>query len=479
MQRGWGGAAGGRAGPGGGAVGGRRVTATGGTVLASPAAAGARRLAACIHRRPIDQMRALRLLLALMGAAAAAAATIPAPSSLATCVDDVIAFARDADVAIAAAQPAPFAVRPPLFHLHVPRTAGRTLHGCLLTLAVPPSERCARAYGPGGGARAAKASGCTVLASHDDASLLPLLPAGTGVIVQIRHPLARVLSAYEFAAESAALAAAGVAAEAPKAPRSGGPRTPVAVVWPWSYLVPWVRGEMEQGGAQCETKGATVGPSQLKPLPLHTFVDSPLVADLIHNGATLQVLGATNGSRARGAARVRECVAASPAAASAAADAAEARLRRWATTGGAIGVSERLDESVGAVAAARGWSLSRGPAWPPSSLANGDKPLDVHKLGSAFRQCEGRTRDRSGRRRERAARVLGAAPLGAEGRALLPAELRARILALNAADVRLHAVAGELLDTALGGRKVELPQPPVQAAPAQRVRSAAADADEL
>ena len=75
--------------------------------------------------------------------------------------------------------------------------------------------------------------------------------------------------------------------------------------------------------------------------------------------------------------------------------------------------------------------------------------------------------------------MLGAAPLGAEGRALLPAELRARILALNAADVRLHAVAGELLDTALGGRKVELPQPPVQAAPAQRIRSAAADADEL
>lgn len=423
-------------------------------------------------------MRSLSALLALMGAAAAAAATVPAPSPLATCVDDVLEFVRAADAAIAAAGNATPPTRnpPPLFHLHIPRTAGRTLHACLLTLAVKPSERCARAYGPGGGDKAARGPGCGLLASHDDASLLPLLPAGTDVVVQVRHPLARVLSAYEFATESAALAAAGLAGVAAAPPRKPGapPRTPVAAVWPWSYLVPWARAEMEAtGGKPCAAGAAAAGCAALASVPLPAFVDAPIVADLVHNGATLQVLGATNGSRAPGAARVRACVRGNAAAAAAAAAAAEARLRRWAAAGGAVGVSERLDDSVAAVAAARGWPLA-GPAWPPPSHAGGDAPVTTNTLGAAFRHCEMRTRDRAGRRRAHAAGVLGGAPLGAGGRAAVPADLAARILAINAADVRLHAVAGELLDAALaGGKGGKLPPPPGAATPAALARGAA------
>ena len=49
----------------------------------------------------------------------------------------------------------------------------RTLHACLLTPAVPPADRCGRAYGHGGGLAALNSTTpCRLLASHDDAGLL-------------------------------------------------------------------------------------------------------------------------------------------------------------------------------------------------------------------------------------------------------------------------------------------------------------------
>jgi hypothetical protein len=363
---------------------------------------------------------------------------------------------------------------PPIFHLHVPRTAGRTFHGCLLAAAVPSTDRCPRAYGPGGG-DAAAGTACGLLASHDDASLLAALPASTLVAVQVRHPLDRVLSSYEFATESAALAAGGAVkarpAHRPRGDRGGalGPPTPVAAVWPWSHLVPWLKGLMEEaagvcaagggGQARCAAEPATL-PHFPPPLTLAEFVAAPITADLVHNGATLQVLGATNASRAPGAAAVRACVSSDPSAAAAAADAAADRLRAWAAAGGHVGVSDRLDESVEAAAAAFGWSLAAPvPAKAAANASSSSRPSHPPRsLGRAYRDCEARTRDRSARRRARAAGVLGGAPpLGADGRAAVPPGVRDAILAANVADVALHAVAGDLLDAARRGGGERLP----------------------
>ena len=378
--------------------------------------------------------------------ALAAATVAAAPRTHTPCVDTVRAFV-DAQNERLASRPLHTGETPPIFHLHTPRTAGRTLHGCLLTPAIDAAQRCPRAYGPGGGAAAA-AVDCVLLASHDDASLLESLPRDTRVVVHVRPPLDRVLSAYEFATEGAALwvggrvrrPADGVNKRGPTRP--SGPPIPVAAVWPWSHLVTWLVGLMEERGAGVQA-----------PITLPEFVEAPPTLDLVHNGATLQVLGATNASRAAGAARVRACVASDAEAAAVAADAAAARLRAWVSAGGHVGTADRLDASVAAAAAALGWSMDA----PTATTTQRGRAAS---LGGAYRACEARTRERAARRRARAAELLGSAPLGAAGRAALPARVRQRILQLNAADVRLHDVAGELLDAALARREVApLPTP--------------------
>jgi hypothetical protein len=85
-------------------------------------------------------------------------------------------------------------------------TAGRTFHTCLLRLGTPPAARCPKSYD-----RLTPAdtlSNCTLLSSHDDFSAVQSLPAGrVAVVTQLRDPLERFLSAYEFAIEVGLLAA--------------------------------------------------------------------------------------------------------------------------------------------------------------------------------------------------------------------------------------------------------------------------------
>ena len=57
-----------------------------------------------------------------------------------------------------------------VFFLHVPRTAGKTYATCMLRPATPPSKRCTAAYD--GLKMNISQEGCTVLASHDDFSIM-------------------------------------------------------------------------------------------------------------------------------------------------------------------------------------------------------------------------------------------------------------------------------------------------------------------
>lgn len=121
------------------------------------------------------------------------------------------------------------------YFLHIPRTAGRTLWSCFLKPGLPVAERCAKSYDvlrfePG-------ITSCGLLSSHDDYSMLhTLLPANTTSVTQLRDPLQRVLSAYEFSVE--------VAARFEGAPDNSTfqhNRTLTTEVWPWSLLVPMVQ----------------------------------------------------------------------------------------------------------------------------------------------------------------------------------------------------------------------------------------------
>ncbi len=130
-----------------------------------------------------------------------------------------------------------------VYFLHVPRTGGRTFHMCFLKYAFPATKRCPKAYDhlrinltlPN----------CNLLSSHDDFSVVENLPDRASVISQMRDPVDRFLSAYEFAIE---VASRQVTRQSPRADMRAKAMQDGKVltdnVWPWSHLVPWFEADM-------------------------------------------------------------------------------------------------------------------------------------------------------------------------------------------------------------------------------------------
>jgi hypothetical protein len=82
-------------------------------------------------------------------------------------------------------------------------------------------------------------------------------------------------------------------------------------------------------------------------MPLAEFVEHPIAAELLHNGATLQVLGLTNYSYWAGAGPLRACLGANSVAREMLLGLARRRLAAMAH----VGLTERLEESVLSMAA--------------------------------------------------------------------------------------------------------------------------------
>ena len=71
-------------------------------------------------------------------------------------------------------------------------------------------------------------------------------------------------------------------------------------VWPWSYLAPWMEADMtqrqaaESGAADAASAEGSAGTDPYNNslfMPLRQFIEEPIVKDLLHNGAALQVSG--------------------------------------------------------------------------------------------------------------------------------------------------------------------------------------------
>lgn len=208
------------------------------------------------------------LLLALLSALAAAAGSSsspagsqPAAAAAADCRGLLQQF-----YSFNAKEAAPLAPENLVYFLHIPRTAGRTFHSCLLRLGTPGRRRCPKAYDH---LRIDFAlPQCHLLSSHDDFSVVEQLPANTAVVTQLRDPVDRLLSAYEFAIEVAAR-------QLRRSKNYVKPKGRVVTddVWPWSYLVPFfvddikpkVRGDVmgaarrSRGDAICPAVGDCVG----------------------------------------------------------------------------------------------------------------------------------------------------------------------------------------------------------------------------
>lgn len=247
-----------------------------------------------------------------------------------------------------------------LFFLHLPRTAGRTYHSCFLKTATPPSRRCEKSYDV---LRLnASIPSCGLLSSHDDMSISKNLPEDTAYITQLRDPVDRVLSAYEFSTEVAARALHD------PAPRHDPRATNTRNVWPWSGLVPWLEEELVLRSHRFKTQSERDTSHLLDPynnsliLPLHEWIESPLVHKLVHNGQTMQVLGLTDYSQWEEAGSMRECLQ-SPA------EEAQARRRQALALAikrishfAHVGVTEMLNESIASLAAILGLRM-QGLAW--------------------------------------------------------------------------------------------------------------------
>ncbi|GBF98742.1 hypothetical protein Rsub_11291 [Raphidocelis subcapitata] len=295
----------------------------------------------------------------------------------------------------------PFNVDNMVYFLHVPRTAGRTFHTCLLKQGVPASKRCPKSYDhlridvglPS----------CRLLSSHDDFSVVQQLPPGTAVVTQLRDPVDRFLSAYEFAIEVASRQVKKPPNQAKNRTATAG-RTLTDEVWPWSHLVPFfvqdTRARLAAATAKADAEKAAGGPGHwlqlateegrtyywnkarntskwqldeadkphlvppLDPynnpltMPLAEFAAHPLAVDLVHNGEAFQVLGLTNYSHWPKADALRQCAISDQGVARELSAYAKRRLATFAH----VGTTDALFESVEACAGALGMALD-APAY--------------------------------------------------------------------------------------------------------------------
>ncbi|XP_075633192.1 protein-tyrosine sulfotransferase isoform X2 [Castanea sativa] len=133
-----------------------------------------------------------------------------------------------------------------LFFLHVPRTGGRTYFHCFLKKLYNNLE-CPRSYDklrfdP-------SKPKCRLLVTHDDYSMMSKLPSQrTSVVTILRNPVDRVFSTYEFSIEVAArfLLHPNLSSVIQMSERLRSKTRGVSTldIWPWKYLVPWMREDL-------------------------------------------------------------------------------------------------------------------------------------------------------------------------------------------------------------------------------------------
>lgn len=262
----------------------------------------------------------------------------------------------------------------------------------MLKTGVAPSRRCPRAYDH---LRIANMSmpNCDLLSSHDDFSVVSMLPDGVSVLSHIRDPVDRFLSAYEFAVEVAARTAFR-----PKTARKNPTKIATEDVWPWSYLVPffasdlrkrnealrdalspdndpphgsWVlvhhpdgdefyynkKLEQSKWNLTEEERSSLLPPLDPYDNPIYMslldFVKDPITTELLHNGQTFQVLGITNYSHWGDAAEFRKCFWDDEATQSQLIKVALNRIDKFMH----VGSTSRLEDSVTAAAAAMKFNL--------------------------------------------------------------------------------------------------------------------------
>ncbi|KAI0513562.1 hypothetical protein KFK09_009587 [Dendrobium nobile] len=379
-----------------------------------------------------------------------------------------------------------------LFFLHVPRTGGRTYYSCFLKKLYANTDECPRSYDklrfdP-------RETNCRLLATHDDYSVMSKLPKDkTSMITILRNPIDRVFSTYEFSVEVAArflvhpnLTSATQMSKNMKS-RSRGVST--LDIWPWKYLVPWMREDLfTRRDARKHTEVRSIKGKQ-NPydmhefvMPLHTFVDDPMAHEIIHNGATFQLAGLTNNSFLTEAPKIRRCIRRHPNLDHYVLEVAKGRLDHMLY----IGLTEDHKESatifanmVGSQVLSQSAALSSlgeevtsnktgtnsfqdpedggenqdqrstgdntlGEDAPSSDAETTDENMTVENLMEAYETCTSTLRKSQYKRRTISLRKIAPAYFSKEARLQVPQTVIQKMLLLNSLDVDLYKHAQQL-----------------------------------
>ncbi|XWS74293.1 hypothetical protein CRYUN_Cryun02cG0202600 [Craigia yunnanensis] len=204
-----------------------------------------------------------------------------------------------------------------LFFLHVPRTGGRTYFHCFLKKLYSNSLECPRSYDklrfdP-------SKEKCRLLTTHDDYSITSKLPRDrTSVVTILRNPVDRVFSTYEFSVEVAArfLVHPNLTSATQMTGRLRAKTKGVSTldIWPWKYLVPWMREDLFARRDARKARGTndvkSSDPYNMEDIamPLLDYINDPTAHEIVHNGATFQITGLTNNSYLPESHKVRHCV---------------------------------------------------------------------------------------------------------------------------------------------------------------------------
>uniref|UniRef100_A0A6N2L728 START domain-containing protein n=1 Tax=Salix viminalis TaxID=40686 RepID=A0A6N2L728_SALVM len=160
---------------------------------------------------------------------------------------------------------------------------------------------------------------CRLLATHDDYSMMSKLPREkTSVVTILRNPVDRIFSTYEFSIEVAArfLVHPNLTSATKMVGRLRPGATGVSTldIWPWKYLVPWMREDLFARRDARKLMGSIDikrnDPYNMEEMviPLQEYINDPRAHELIHNGETFQVAGLTNNSYFVESHEVRRCV---------------------------------------------------------------------------------------------------------------------------------------------------------------------------
>ncbi|XP_031505419.1 protein-tyrosine sulfotransferase-like isoform X3 [Nymphaea colorata] len=194
---------------------------------------------------------------------------------------------------------------------------------------------------------------CRVQNIHGGYSTVSKLPKKrTSVVTMVRHPLDRVISIYELSTVKAAryllYPSMTSATEEAERQRSERPHTACLVdIWPFKHLMPMLA--VELFARRDPRRNQSMMSKEIDPynitqiaMPLHDFVNDPLVHELVHNAITLQVAGLTEKSCLQESHAIRRCIRMHPSLGSYVLDVAKRRLDKMFF----VGLTEKHRESM-------------------------------------------------------------------------------------------------------------------------------------